>query len=194
MIFMQCLIGTDKSIWIIFDELVTVNKKIPYTALIPQIYRKMKKWEDRVGQLNWQHISDNSAFNQYRAKTGSYDVRDFEEISKDKCEHFGLEPIRMKAAPKFSGSVESRVRLLMAKLVNEEIVISAHCTDVIKMLRNLTSEESKNGKYDPSLELKPRRSVYIHPFDALTYPIMYYDVRQSVVMTSPRSSVIEINA
>jgi hypothetical protein len=100
----------------------------------------------------------------------------------------------MKAAPKFSGSVESRVRLLMAKLVNEEIVISAHCTDVIKMLRNLTSEESKNGKYDPSLELKPRRSVYIHPFDALTYPIMYYDVRQSVVMTSPRSSVIEINA
>lgn len=194
MIFMQCLIGTDKSIWIIFDELVTVNKKIPYTALIPQIYRKMKKWEDRVGQLNWQHISDNSAFNQYRAKTGSYDVRDFEEISKDKCEHFGLEPIRMKAAPKFSGSVESRVRLLMAKLVNEEIVISAHCTEVIKMLRNLTSEEPKNGKYDPSLELKPRRSVYIHPFDALTYPIMYYDVRQSVVMTSPRSSVIEINA
>jgi len=52
----------------------------------------------------------------------------------------------------------------------------------------------KNGKYDPSLELKPKRSVYIHPFDALTYPIMYYDVRKSIVMSSPRSSVIEINA
>ena len=44
-----------------------------------------------------------------------------------------MEPIRMKAAPKFSGSVEGRVRLLIAKLVQEELLISAPCTEVIKM-------------------------------------------------------------
>jgi hypothetical protein len=195
-IFMQCIIGTERSLWTVFDEIVTINQKIPYTALIPQIYRKMKKWEDRVGsKLNWMHISDNSAFNQYRAKTGSYDVRDFEEISKEKAEHFDLDPIRMKAAPKFSGSVESRVRLLINKLVNEEILISASCTEVIKSIRHLVSEQEKNGKYDPSLELKPKRSVYIHAFDALTYPIMYFDVRKGLVTgTRGNCEVIEINA
>ena len=196
MIFMQCLVGKEKSIWTVFDELVTINKKIPYTTIIPLIYRKMKYWTERVDKkLNFVHISDNSAFNQYRAKTGSYDVRDFEEISKEKCEHFDLEPIRMKAAPKFSGSVEGRVRLLIAKLVQEELLISAQCTDVIKTLINLSTEKQNDQKYDPSLALKPKRSVYIHAFDAMTYPIMFYDVKSSVPYANVKTaSIIEINA
>lgn len=192
-IFMQLWVGKDKSSWVVFDEIVTIKKKIPYTVQIPALYRKMKMWEDRVGKLNWQHISDNSAFNQFRAKTGSYDVRDFKEISEKVCESFGMEPIRMKAAPKFSGSVESRVRLLIAKLVNEEIIISAKCQNVIKSLCNIVAEKAKDGKYDPALELKPRRSVYGHAFDALTYPIIYYDIRSHVVTNNPRSSIIDIN-
>jgi hypothetical protein len=195
-IFMQCLVGRERSVWTVFDELVTINKKIPYTTLIPLIYRKMKYWTDKVGKkLNFVHISDNSAFNQFRAKTGSYDVRDFEEISKEKCEVFDLEPIRMKAAPKFQGSVEGRVRLMISKLVQEEILISAQCTDVLKSIRNLASSKQENGKYDPSLELKPRRSVYIHAFDALTYPIMFYDVKSGVPRANVKTaSIIEINA
>ena len=196
MIFMQCLIGREKSVWTVFDELVTINKKVPYTTLIPLIYRKMKYWNDHVGQkLNFVHISDNSAFNQYRAKTGSYDVRDFEEISKQKCDHFDLEPIRMKAAPKFQGSVEGRVRLMIAKLVQEEIIISAQCTDVLKSIRHLSSEKGKDGKYDPNIGLKPKRSIYIHAFDALTYPIMYYDVKSGTPYANVKTaSIIEINA
>ena len=195
-IFMQNLVGSEKSIWTVFDELVTINKKIPYTMLIPLIYRKMKYWNDLVGKkFKYVHISDNSAFNQYRAKTGSYDVRDFEEISKGKCEPFGLEPIRMKAAPKFAGSVEGRVRLMIAKLVQEEIIVSAQCNEVIKSIRHLSSEKQKDGKYDPTLGLKPKRSVYIHAFDALTYPIMYFDVKSTTPYANVQSSsIIEINA
>ena len=190
-IFMQCIIGREKSLWTVFDELVTVNRKIPYTTLIPLIYRKMSYWHRRVGKkLQWIHISDNSAFNQYRAKTGSYDVKDIEEISRGKCETFDLEPIRMKAAPKFSGSVEGRVRLLIAKLTREEIVFSAQCTEILKSMRNIVGERTKEGKYDPALEMKPRRSVYIHAFDALTYPLMYYDV--GVGVPSPAVASAEI--
>lgn len=195
-IFMQNLVGKEKSIWTVFDELVTINKKIPYTTLIPLIYRKMKYWNEHVDKkLKYVHISDNSAFNQYRAKTGSYDVRDFEEISKSKCDTFGCEPIRMKAAPKFAGSVEGRVRLMIAKLTSEEIMFSAQCTESIKSIRNIASERQRDGKYDPNLGLKPKRSVYIHAFDAMTYPIMFFDVKTSTAQaTVSTSSIIEINA
>jgi hypothetical protein len=195
-IFMQCLVGAEKSVWTVFDELVFIDKKIPYTSIIPMLYQKMKKWEDKVGGLKWYHISDNSAFNQYRAKTGSYDVRDFEEISKAKCEMFDLEPIRLKAAPKFSGSVQSRVRLLMAKLMQEEIVFSArNATDSLKAVRNLVSQKGKDGKYDPSLELKPQRSVYLHAFDAMTYALIYFDSRLGTpTPTTQKATILEINA
>lgn len=194
-IFLQCLVGAEKSLWTVFDEFVSVNRKLPYTTIVPLLYRKMKSWERKVGKsLRWVHVSDNSAFNQYRAKTGSYDVKDIEEISREKCEHFDLPPIRMKAAPKFSGSVESRVRLTIARLTNEELLISAQCTDVVKMLTNLVSEKQKL-KYDPNLELKPRRSVYIHTFDALSYPLMYFDAGPSQPRANVETSeIVEINA
>tara|TARA_R110002167_G_scaffold138210_4_gene325372 strand:+ start:12673 stop:14208 length:1536 start_codon:yes stop_codon:yes gene_type:complete len=195
-IFLQCLVGAEKSLWTVFDEFVSVNKKLPYTTIIPLLYRKMRSWEHKVGKsLKWVHVSDNSAFNQYRAKTGSYDVKDIEEISRAKCGLFDMEPIRMRAAPKFSGSVAGRVRLLISKLTSEEIMISAQCTDILKMLRNLTSEKPRDGKYDPNLELRPQRSVYLHSFDALTYPLMYFDVGVGTPsVTTADSQIIEINA
>jgi len=194
-IFLQCLVGAEKSLWTVFDEFVSVNKKLPYTTIIPLLYRKMKSWERKLGKsLRWIHVSDNSAFNQYRAKTGSYDVKDIEEISREKCGHFDLDPIRMRAAPKFSGSVEGRVRLMIAKLTSEEIVVSAQCTDVIKMMTNLISEKQKEGKYDPNLALKPKRSIYVHTFDALTYPLMHYDIGPGIPTPHvEKSEIVEIN-
>ena len=137
--------------------------------------RKMAYWNRKCEhKFKYIHISDNSAFNQFRAKTGSYDVKDIEEISRGKAETFGLEPIRMKAAPKFNGSVESRVRLTIAKLQQEEFLVSAQCTSILKMFQNLISE--KPGKtYDPNVSFKPKRSVYVHPFDAMSYVLIYYN-------------------
>ena len=155
--------------------------------------RKMKYW-NRMLDFNFKyiHVSDNSAFNQYRAKTGSYDVRDIEQISRDKAEHFELEPIKMRAAPKFNGSVESRVRITIAKLQTESLLLSAQCTSVKKMFRNLISE--KQGRtYDPNLAYKPKRSVYVHAFDAMSYVLLYYDVTPTVT-AHQKSEIIDIGA
>jgi hypothetical protein len=95
----------------------------------------------------------------------------------------------MKAAPKFSGSVEARVRLTISKLQSEEIYVSAQCTAVVKMFRNLVSE--KPGKtYDPNISFKPKRSIYLHAFDAMTYPIMYNESNHYVSVGESRSTEI----
>jgi hypothetical protein len=42
------------------------------------------------------------------------------------------------------------------------------------MFQNLISE--KPGKsYDPNIAFKPKRSVYVHPFDAMSYVLLYYN-------------------
>jgi hypothetical protein len=191
-IFMQNLPGADKNLWVVFDEMVVINKKLPYTTMIPLVMRKMAYWNRICSHdFTFIHISDNSAFNQFRAKTGSYDVRDIEEISKSKADTFKLSPIRMRAAPKFSGSVEARVRLMIACLQGEEILISSQCTNILKMFRNLVSE--KPGKhYDPNIAFKPKRSVYIHGFDALTYPIIFYHSKHVITTDSTSSQIVEI--
>jgi hypothetical protein len=193
-IFMQALAGSDGVVWTVFDELVTINKKLPYTTLVPLVMRKMSYWNRQCEhKFKYIHISDNSAFNQYRAKTGSYDVRDIEEISKSKAETFDLSPIRMKAAPKFNGSVEARVRLTIAKLQNDQFLVSAQCSAIVKMFQNLVSE--KQGKsYDPSVSFKPRRSVYVHPFDAMSYVFLQEDSTFTLGGESVKTEIMDIGA
>ena len=191
---MQCLQGSDMMKWTVFDELVTINKKLPYTTLVPLMMRKMSYWNRTCDhKFKFIHISDNSAFNQFRAKTGSYDVRDIEEISKSKAETFQLDPIRMVAAPKFSGSVEARVRLTIGNLQNDQFLVSAQCTSIVKMFRNLVSE--KQGKtYDPNLAFKPKRSVYVHAFDAMSYVFLQHSTSFVDPSLQSKSEIIEIGA
>ena len=193
-IFMQALVGEDGIIWTVFDELVTINKKLPYTTLVPLVMRKMAYWNRKCDtKFTYQHISDNSAFNQYRAKTGSYDVRDIEEISRNKAETFNLSPIRMRSAPKFNGSVEARVRLTIGKLQNDQFLVSSQCTSIIKMFQNLVSE--KQGKtYDPNISFKPKRSVYVHAFDAMSYVFLQYDTQLSPPGELVKTEIMDIGA
>ena len=99
----------------------------------------------------------------------------------------------MKACPKFSGSVESRVRLTIGKLQNEQLLVSAQCTSIVKMFRNLVSE--KQGKsYDPNIAFKPKRSVYIHAFDAMSYVFLYYDASFRVPTSVAKTQIMDIGA
>ena len=194
-IFEQIIPAADKTIWIIFDEVVHINEHVPYTRLVVEVMRRMRYWNRHLDtKMTYHHISDNSAFNQYRAATGSYDVRDIEGISREKSDTFELDPIRMVAAPKFSGSVESRIRLTIAKLQKEEMLVSGPCEHIKKMFLNLVSE--KAGKsYDPGRPFKPRRSVYLHAFDAMSYPFLYYDAGPSRIHSqNTKSEIMEIGA
>ena len=189
---MQALVGEDGIIWTVFDELVTINKKLPYTTLVPLVMRKMAYWNRKCDtKFIFQHISDNSAFNQYRARTGSYDVKDIEEISRSKADTFNLSPIRMRSAPKFNGSVEARVRLTIGKLQNDQFLVSSQCTSIIKMFQNLISE--KQGKtYDPNISFKPKRSVYVHAFDAMSYVFIQYDGSLSPPSELVKTEIMQI--
>lgn len=168
--FLQYIATTDKLFWLVFDELNYVGKYMPYFRVVPELIGRMQYWEAVAGsQFKFEHISDESAFNQYRAKDGSYDAWDIEQLSKDHVEKGKLDQrfvIKMKACPKGPGSVEARVRALADLLSKNEIVVSATCPKTREMLMKL--EEDKDAKF------KPRRSPHLHPFDSLTYPIIYY--------------------
>ena len=72
--------------------------------------------------------------------------------------------IKLMGCPKGKGSVEARVRLLNAKLFQDEIYISATCANTIDMLNQLESDKKD--------AMKPKRSKWIHKFDSLSYPLL----------------------
>ncbi|HUS97514.1 MAG TPA: hypothetical protein VMX97_12310, partial [Hyphomicrobiaceae bacterium] len=77
-------------------------------------------------------------------------------------------------------SVPARVQLIKTLLFDDALFVSANCPKTVEMLRLLASERVKDGKYDENAGLMPQRSVYLHPFDALSYPIFKF-------MTNPAS-------
>lgn len=161
--FLQYLIGNDRSIWTVVDELNFVDKRLPYFRIVPQLLKRMDYWDARCKHsFHWEHISDDSAFNQLRPD-GSLDHRTFEQLSGGR--------IKMKPAPKGKGSVATRARILMDLLVSEDILVSATCTRTVDMFHFLQSEKPK-GSYDPDARMKPKRSKHLHVFDSLTYPMV----------------------
>lgn len=176
-----------RNMWIQFDEMIYTNRRLDFKILVPALMRRMARWNSVMQEkhsnpslkLEWEHISDNSAFNQFRQARGSYDVMDFERESKKHAELYKLGPIKMREAPKFPGSKEARIRLMMNLLQREEFILSSSCKKSKAMFMNLESEKPEAGVYDPGLAFEPRRSIYLHPFDALTYPIITYDIKRS---------------
>lgn len=188
-IFMQWLPVEAAMRWIIFDEMVYIQRRIRYDVLIPAVLRRVKFWNETVfneqapvfkKRFKIVYCSDNSAFNQYRAAGGSFDVLEFERIAngiKDGKEALhktlGLARMKVVQAPKFQGSVKARTRLVMDLLSAEQLLVSAGCPRVIEMFHKLESEGQKvNQPFDPDLAMTPRRSVHLHPYDALCNPIL----------------------
>lgn len=175
--FEQYIALKDRILWILFDELVFVDRYMPYTKLVPMVMERMDYWIKRQKyQFRFQHISDDSAFNQYRAKEGSFDVKDVEDISKKR--------IRMVAAPKGQCSIETRVRLTREKLQDVNLIVSATCTKHREMFMKL--EENPKNLMQP----KPK-SRFGHPFASMSYPFLFYAARGS---DSMRPQVGEVDA
>ena len=203
-VFEQYLPINGRMTWVIFDEMVYLGRRLRQDVLVPAVMRRLRWWQRHVGRLIWDHISDDSAFNQFRPNSGSYDVMDIERESRkvaarwmvkkpDGTEGFEVDPIKMRPGPKFHGSREARVRLLMNLLQREEIFISPACKNVTDSLLHLESEKQKEGaKYDPSLAFSPKRSKYLHTFDAMTYPMLSLDVKRSRTVST--GSTMELHA
>lgn len=173
--FQQWLPVEGRMKWVAFDEIVTIRKRISYEDFIPMVARRVKFWRETIGaterELPQVWISDNSAFNQFRAAHGSFDVLEIEKIYDSCRAKYGLEPIKIRQAPKFNDSVLIRVQTLQKMLAQDEVVVSTGCPKIQAMLMQLEAQKQKpGGAFEPKLAMTPKRSEHLHVFDALTYP------------------------
>lgn len=180
--FMQWLPVDGEMKWVIYDEIVLLRRKLSYKRIVPLVMRRLKFWKDMEPEFGgYIGVSDDSAFNQFRAGTGSFDVTQMtkewrlyiDQWQAEKGEPMGLEPITIRGAPKFAGSVAARVRLLQEALANNQILVSAGCKHTQKMLLLIESKKQPKDKpYDDDLALAVERSDHIHIFDAITYVML----------------------
>lgn len=161
--FMQMIpTKSGRTVWLVFDEVDRLNERVLFKVLAREVKERIRFWRKKCNHpFQVLHIADESAVNQWRPDSGSYDAWEFEkEFNRD------LEPGELRArimgCPKGPGSVEARVRMLQSMLATEEVFISDTCPIAKKMLLGLDSEKDSPGR--------PRRGPWIHKFDSVTYP------------------------
>lgn len=160
--------------WVFFDEIVILKRQIKYADLVPLVMRRIVWWRKTVGfEVPQVWISDDNAFNVYRASTGSFDVLTIERIYEANREKYGLEKMRVRKCPKFNGSVKARVTTARNCLAQDEAIVSSKCLHMKRMFEQLRSTPQKSGQpYDPDLADMPMRSDHLHVFDGATYPML----------------------
>lgn len=191
--FLQWLPLDGRMKWVAFDEIVSIRKRIAYEDFIPIVMRRVKFWRDAIGataqELPQVWNSDSSAFNQFRAAQGSFDVMEIEKIYEAMRGKYGLEPIKVKSAPKFNGSVIIRVRTLQKLIASDDFIVSSRCQKIQAMLLQLESQKQKPGApFDPDLSMTPRRSEHLHVFDSVTYPILTASVTPTLLLPTSQST------
>ena len=176
--------------WLTFDEIVLLRKRANYLDLIPAVMRRIRFWRDLVGaEIPMVWISDEAAFNVYRAASGTFDSLEINRIYELNREKYNLEPMKVRPCPKFSGSVEARIRIEQTLLSQDEIVVSSRCVHVRKMYEGLECEKQKPGApFDPKLATTPKRSDHIHVFDATSYPKLAASTKPSLLIPPKRGS------
>lgn len=184
--FQQYLPLDEKMKWLVFDEIVTVRKRISYPDFIPMIMRRIRWWRDTVGkEMKQVWISDASAFNQYRAAQGSFDSLEMEKIYSANRVKYNLEDIKIKSCPAFNGSRVARTRLGQQILSDDSIVVSSRCQAVHRMFLNLAGHKPKEGEpIEPEKLLTPMRSDHLHTFDSLSYPWLMASLNPTALIPS----------
>ena len=161
-----------KNLWLVIDEVDHLDERILYKTLAWEIIERMRYWRNcplaanggKPYPFEFMHIADESAINQWRpGGDGSYDAWEFEKEFNRVQKELGGREMKIMGCPKGPGSVAARVRLISSKLYQEELFVSALCSNAHKMLLELEA--------DPANPENPNRSRWIHKFDSLTYPI-----------------------
>lgn len=186
-VFLQYVVTESGKIWIVFDEITHLGQKILYKNMAAEVVERMLMWNAAIGEkLPWEHVTDDSAINQWRpGGSGSYDAWEFEKEFNLASLRHGLPQMRMRGCPKGAGSVEARVRILQGKLAGDNILISAACPAVEDMLTMLEAKKDE--------ELKPKKTVagHIHVFDALTYPLLSFELNGAAL--DPQPAVLAVH-
>ncbi len=163
--------------WRAIDEIININQRLTDDQLVKATLEKMWFWNRRLNcTFPYEWIADEQALTHWNP-SGSYIYQQWFLISSrmiKAVDRYGkLTPIRMKAPPKGAGSVDERVKTIINKLANEELLISVNCPHVIEMFGMLKRQQDKFGNNEL---YKPMRTKHLHTFDAISYPIYYYDL------------------
>ncbi len=163
--FEQCVTTKNGPVWLIFDEVDHLGEKVLYKKMAWEVIDRMRFWKRQMEyDFKFQHVSDDSAVNQFRpGGDGSYDALDFEREFNKVAAEMGQKSIKILGCPKGDGSVAARIRLFQSKLYQEEVVMSAMCRNAVNMVLTLEAD-----KENPE---KPKRGKYLHKFDSMTYPM-----------------------
>lgn len=182
--------------WMWFDEVTVLKKKISYPTLVPIVMKRIRWWFDEVGgDLPLVGISDDSAFTVFRPGQGTYDVLDIQRVWEANRFKFRLEPLKIRACPKFNNSRVARVQILQSALGQDEVVVSTWCKRSRAMLEGLRSEPQKEGAaFDPDKATTPLRCDHLHTFDSRTYPMLAGKVQPSLLVAAKHAGGTLISA
>ncbi len=158
-------------ILLIFDEVDHLGERILFKRLAWEAIKRMKYWRENAADpatgkrmkygFQYIHVAGEDTINQWRPGEGSVDAWQFEKEYNSEAAGMGERNMRLLGCPKAAGSVAARVRMLQAKLYQEDIIVSATCINTRSMLMHL--------EIDPSEPDKPRKGKWIHKFDSVTY-------------------------
>jgi hypothetical protein len=178
-VFMQRSNVDGRWIWRVIDEVINTKQRLTDHQLVLPILDKMEFWNRRQDCLfPYEHIADEAVFNQFSPSSDTgFVYREWAKISHEFINEIPryaqLNPIMMKGPKKGAGSIEARVKTVINKLATEQILVSGNCPMVIEMFSFLKRARDKHGNDEM---FKALRTKHIHIFDALSYPIYYYDL------------------
>ena len=161
------------------DELVVLHQDVSLEDFTGEAMDRIEKLEEHIGkEVRWTHWSDTSSLVRYRSSANTYDHRVVASASNGKIVLIG--------APKFSGSVRQRVKLIKDLLMQNRLHVSAHCLRTIEMLRYLRRGKSV-GQYVINDDNK-------HAFDSLSYALIGEMSSDLEISTTPTAGRIGLTA
>jgi len=166
-IFAQEVPTKEKILWVVLDEIVYIKQTVSLDRLTREAMQKMNAMCEAADfNFSFDHVSDNSAFNRFRASAGSYDWKVVEECSQKLLKEFPRikKPIRLIECPKPEGSVGAGCRMLIELFQQNALFISANCKNMIETFTKITGK--KDDPFAPGT-----RDRLKHALDAIRYPL-----------------------
>lgn len=161
--------GIYRSVWDVLDEIVWLESKEDLVQLGAEMLERMEAIEKRAGRkLRWQHWTDSSAIDSFKASSGTYDYQQIYAGSGGQIE--------MSGVVKPDGSVRFRAKTLRQLLMENRIFISSRCEGVLQMIREAKrGQKILNQNSDDRVVVNVERNYitaeFKHVFDSLTYAI-----------------------
>lgn len=171
--FQQVVVKGGKLYWLWLDDIDYLGEKVLFRKIAWRVIERMKFWRETMKfPFQYLHIGDEAAINQYRASSGTYDMKEFEDAynAVAKENNFQPEPghdkIKVIGCPHGPGSVEARVHMTRSELADSTLLVSATARSSVSMFMHLPESPKEPGK-------PHKTSKWRHKFDSGTYGRFY---------------------